>query len=139
MAAHANPVKIPVPADRRISSVASLCEQHGVACGSTDCMVGFIRAIRDNKLLAMEFWRIVSAITDEDCAGMTSTECVNQVILEMIAQGVTGQSVAGILAAGRGPRGAMSELASLLEGEDIGSPVIDEPPRVEVVEVKDDI
>jgi hypothetical protein len=102
-------------------------------------MVGFMRAIHDNKLLAMEFWRIVSAMTDEDCAEMSPTECVNQVILEVTAKGVTGQSVAGVMAAGRGPRGAMSELASLLAGEDIGSPVVNEPPRVEVVEVKDDI
>ena len=70
---------------------------------------------------------------------MSPTECVNQVILEVTAKGVTGQSVAGVMAAGRGPRGAMSELASLLAGEDIGSPVVNEPPRVEVVEVKDDI
>jgi hypothetical protein len=137
MAAQGNPVINPVRADRRIRSVVSLCDKHGVACGSPGSMVAFMRAIHENKLLAMEFWRIVGSITDEEC-GSGSTETVNQLILEVIAKSVTDLDVAGVMAAGRGPGGALIELASMLAGEDVCSPVAEVQP-VEAIESKDDV
>ncbi len=121
-----------------MSCVLSLCEKHGVACGLPGSIVAFMRAIQENKLLAMEFWKIVGEITDEEC-GSGSTETVNQVILEVIAKSVTDLDVAGVMAAGRGPGGALNELASMLAGEDVGSPVVEPPPQVEAAESKADV
>jgi hypothetical protein len=140
MAAQGNPVMNPVRADRRTTSVLSLCEKHGVACGLPGSMVAFMRAIHENKLLAMEFWRIVGDITDEEC-GSGSVETVNQVILGVIAKSVTDLDVAGVMAAGRGPGGALIELASMLAGEDVGSPLVaaEAPPPVEAIESRADV
>jgi hypothetical protein len=114
-----------------IQKVAKVCAMHGLPSGSTGDLGAFMRALDTDKLLAMNFWSLVVKITDQindQISVQNSVQIIaqqngsNLTLLEAIAQGVTGRSVAEIEAAGGEPKWLIQQMAAMLAGEDIQIP-----------------
>lgn len=88
---------------------------HGIPSGPAGDLGTFIRALNDDKLLAMNFWSLVVRISDQENGS-------NKALLEAIAEGVTGRSVAETEAAGGEQRWLMEQMAAMLAGEDVRIP-----------------
>jgi len=124
MLANANPradaVLAPDPTTREIVAV---CAKHSVAYGSPDDLVGFMRALHENKHLAMDFWSTVARLTKERRGWVTEPDW----LLIAIIEGVTGQSVAVATASPGAQRLLVRKLASMLAGQDVPSPAEEDP------------
>ena len=107
--------------------VAKMCVMHGLPIRSTGDLGTFMRALDTDKLLAMNFWSLVVKITDQISAQISNQTSAqdngsigsNRPLLEAIAVGVTGRSVAEIEAAGGEPKWLIQQMAAMLAGEDI--------------------
>jgi TonB family protein len=113
----------PAEMDRQVRRIMSVCNMHGVAFGSARELPGFLRALEENKHLAMDFWAIVARMTDEEgmrAGGQVSpSHVLNARTLEGIVLGVTNCSVAEVITSSGEPSRALGKLASLLAGEDL--------------------
>ena len=108
-----------------IQHVAKVCVMHGLPSGSAADLGTFMRALDTDKLLAMNFWSLVVKITDqigEHIQSSAQETGSNSPLLEAIAHGVTGRSVAAIEAAGGEPKWLIQQMAAMLAGEDIQIP-----------------
>jgi periplasmic protein TonB len=103
-----------------VNSIASLCATHRIPRGNPLDLGAFLRALRENRHLAMEFWKAVARVSDES-AGLALV-AINGVVLEAVIGAVTGCSVAEMIAAGSEQRRLVGELGSLLAGEDADGP-----------------
>jgi hypothetical protein len=115
--------------------VATVCAMHGVPCGSASNLGTFMRALDNDKLLAMNFWSLVVKITDQLSEHEIGS---NQPLLEAIARGVTRHSVAEVEAAGGEPKWLIQQMAAMLAGEDVHIPpagAVPAPPIVETPRV----
>src|SRR5260370_36889104 len=65
MLANANPRVGTAPRSRSAREVVAICATHDIPYGSRECLAGFMRALHENKHLAMEFWSLVSRRTRE--------------------------------------------------------------------------
>jgi TonB family protein len=109
----------PVSIDQFFRKIVLLCDRHDVAWGTPESLAGFMRSLKEDSHLAMDFWSVVAQMSDEG-SGL-GPEMNRQ--LGVIVEGVTGRTVAEVRATGPVEKQAVSELASLLSGEDIWSPL----------------
>ncbi len=77
-----------------------------------------MRALHENKHLAMEFWSLVSRLTRE----RTGQDSKPDWILDTILVGVTGEGVAEATASPGAQRLLVRRLQAMLAGEDVASP-----------------
>lgn len=114
--------------------VATVCAMQGVPSGSAGDLGTFMRALDNDKLLAMNFWSLVVKITDQISAQLSAQEIAsNQQLLEAIARGVTRRSVAELEAGGGEPKWLIQQMAAMLAGEDIQIPsTLQIPPSVQI-------
>ena len=119
--------------------VATVCVTHGVPSGSAADLGTFMRALDNDKLLAMNFWSLVVKITDQMADQLSAQEIAsNQPLLEAIARGVTKRSVAELEAGGGEPKWLIQQMAAMLAGEDIQIPpaaMVPAPPIAETPRV----
>jgi hypothetical protein len=110
-----------------IQKVTKVCVMHGLPSGSPGDLGTFMRSLNHDKLLAMNFWSLVVKITDQ-ISNETSIQTSahengsNPELLETIAQGVTGRSVAEVEAVGGEPKWLIQQMAAMLAGEDVQIP-----------------
>ena len=103
------------PEDRLVRQVVAICAKHGVAYGSPEDLPGFVHALSENKHLAMDFWSMVARIPDSGSPAVTNADWQ----LRIIAEGVTGRTLADLNAMGSAQQASLRQLASLLAGEDV--------------------
>ena len=108
-------MEVALPTDRSTREIIGVCAKHGLAYGSPDNLVTFMRALHENKHLAMDFWSLVARLTKENADGATEPDW----LLQAIVEGVTGHSVAEISAAPGAQRLLVRKLANLLAGQDL--------------------
>jgi outer membrane biosynthesis protein TonB len=126
----ASPISV-AQTDPYVRRIAGVCDMHRVAVGSLAELEGFLKALDEDKHLAMDFWAVMGKMSDEGSAYLAG-RTLNAKMLEVVVEAVTGVSVADILAAGEHPRHVVAQLVRLLAGEDIHSPVVvDDGPDVE--------
>jgi TonB family protein len=133
MAAYPDLRSEPVSVDHFIRKIVLLCDRHDVAWGTPEKLAEFIRALKDNKHLAMDFWSVVAQMSAE--TSVVGPEPHR--LLEVIVEGVTGRTVAEVIGVGSAQRQAINDLASLLAGEDIWNPVGKSSKREETRWVED--
>ncbi len=97
---------------RPVREFQAICAKHGLACGSPEDLAGFLRALGENKLLAMNFWSVVAKLSDGKNA-LDSSE-----VLAAIVQGVAGQSLEEA-SASSAQQPLVDKLARMLAGEDV--------------------
>ena len=116
-----------------VNSITSLCDLHLIPRGNPLNLGAFLRALSEDRHLAMDFWRAVARASDES-PGLALVE-MNGVVLEAVITTVTGRSIAQMIAAGGDQRRWVGELGSLLAGEDADGPFAD--PMVKGVQIED--
>ena len=89
-----------------------VCSMHGIPTGNIGNLATFMRALPEDKSLAMNFWSLMARMHDLEQGS-------NERLLEAIAEGVTGRSVIEVHATGGEPRRLMKQMAAMLAGEDI--------------------
>jgi TonB family protein len=120
MLANANPYAGAIPVNPFAREIAAVCDKHAVGHGSPGKLADFMRALDRNKHLAMDFWSLVVRISSEERGGSIDPDW----LLAVIVEGVTGWNVASLRAAGTPETEHVTELASMLAGEDVHSPVL---------------
>jgi hypothetical protein len=118
----------PLSPDTYSKKIKMLCAVHGVPCGSPANLAMFLRAVNEDKCLAMNFWSLMARMHDLEQGS-------NEVLLEAIAEGVTGRSVVEVHAAGGEPRWLMKQMAAMLAGEDIDIAAVVQVPAAAVREI----
>jgi protein TonB len=109
---------------RPVREIQAICAKHHLACGEPVNLAGFLRALGENKLLAMNFWSVVARLGD----GRNGRALDTNEVLAAIMQGVTGQSLTEATA-GSAQQGLLDKLARMLAGEDVQLPA-EEPAAV---------
>jgi TonB family protein len=120
MLANANPYAGSIPVNPFAREIAAVCDKHAVGHGSPGKLADFMRALDRNKHLAMDFWSLVVRISSEERGGSVDPDW----LLAVIVEGVTGWNVATLRAAGTPETKQVTELAHMLAGEDVHSPVL---------------
>jgi TonB family protein len=120
MLANANSQTDSMPLDRNIREVVAICATHDLPHGEPNDLVGFMRALNENKHLAMNFWSLVARLSEK---GPHSSQ--PDWILAIIVEGVTGRSLDQVREVGPAHRVLVSRLASMLAGEDMKEPLPD--------------
>ena len=122
MLANANPQLNEAPVDRNVREVIAVCAKNGIAYGELNSLVGFMRALKDNKQFAMNFWSLVARLSEQP-ADPANPEW----LLGTIVEGVTGMPLAKVRDAGPAHRVLVTRLSKMIAGEDIQNPVDDVP------------
>ncbi|HEY2861382.1 MAG TPA: energy transducer TonB [Terracidiphilus sp.] len=113
----------PAATGRPVREFQAICAKHSLACGAPEDLAPFLRALSENKLLAMNFWSVVARLGDDRHAlDSQSSALDSQGILAAIVQGVTGQSIAQAAAANPSQQALVDQLARMLAGEDMMPP-----------------
>jgi hypothetical protein len=108
--------------------IAMVCAMHGIPTGTIGNLATFMRALPEDKGLAMNFWSLMAKMHDLEQGS-------NAAPLEAIAEGVTGRSVVEVHAAGGEPRWLMKQMAAMLAGEDIDLSAVAQVPATAPVSV----
>ena len=108
---------------RTAREIAVLCDQHSVPCGAPEDLAVFLRALDENKLLAMEFWSLVARGTERNPRATTDPTA----LLTAIVEAVTAQTLAEFESAGAAQRLLVKRTAGILAGEDIHAPIAPGP------------
>jgi hypothetical protein len=113
-----------------VSRVMSLCDLHGIPSGRPADLADLLLALQKNKLLAMDFWRVVAQMSGDggesaapDSSSVPDEAALNQrerqeLVLEGIVRAITGLGPSEMIAAGRDAQRSVQRMASLLAGED---------------------
>jgi hypothetical protein len=112
-----------LPLGRTAREIAALCEKHSVPCGAPEDLVIFLRALDENKHLAMEFWALVNRATERNPAAVTDPKA----LLAAIVEAVTAQTLAEAESAGSAQRLLVKRTAGMLAGEDVHAPIAPGP------------
>jgi TonB family protein len=123
MLANANPKIDAVPADRNVREFVAICAKHCVPYGELNNLAGFMRALHDNKHLAMNFWSVVARMSERPAPEANGPDWM----LAAIVEAVTGLPLEEVREAGPAHRLVVSRLASMLAGEDVQTPVEEMP------------
>jgi hypothetical protein len=115
-------------ADSYSKKIAMVCAMHGIPTGNVGNLATFMRALPDDKSLAMNFWSLMARMHDLEQGS-------NERLLEAIAEGVTGRSVIEVHATGGEPRRLMKQMAAMLAGEDIDLSEVAQVPAAAPVSV----
>lgn len=124
MLANANSKTDSMPLDRNVREVVAICATHSLSYGEPNDLVGFMRALNENKLLAMNFWSLVARLSDKGGPHPNQPDW----ILATIVEGVTGRTLDEVRAVGPAHRVLVTRLANMLAGEDVLDPIADVPP-----------
>ena len=119
MLANANSPTDASSLDRNVREVVAICATHDLAHGEPNDLVTFMRALHEDKHLAMNFWSLVARLTDKGGPHPNQPDW----ILATIVEGVTGRSLDEVRAVGPAHRVLVSRLASMLAGEDVLAPI----------------
>lgn len=116
--------------DPSVEQIKAVCSKHSIPCGKPDSLKRFVRALHDNKYFAMDFWSLVARVMDfwSLVASLTDQDrsADPDRLLAAIVQGVTGRSLDDVNASSTIQRLLVREIAGLLAGEDVQTPL---PPR----------
>jgi TonB family protein len=99
--------------DLHIRKFRSICDMHGVQCGSHEDLRGFTHKLTEDRAFAMDFWAFTGKLSSRDGGGLSDER-----MLAVIVEGITGDSIQdtdGEL------KGFIDELAALLAGVDVHS------------------
>ncbi|HWB32610.1 MAG TPA: energy transducer TonB [Acidobacteriaceae bacterium] len=99
---------------RPVREIQALCARHNLPCGSPADLPSFLRALGENKLLAMNFWSAINRMGD----GKHGRALDPGEVREAVVCGVTGQSVEEISTSPQ-QREWIDRLTRLLAGEDV--------------------
>ena len=115
----------PVSSDRNVREIIAVCAKHEIPCGTTENLAGFMRALYDNKHLAMDFWAVVARLT-----GSGGEAASPDGLLAIVVEGVTGQTIAEVRATGPADSALVGKLARILAGHDeLPAPESKFPPQ----------
>jgi hypothetical protein len=110
----------------------SLCDLHGIPSGRPADLADLLQALQKNKLLAMDFWRVVAQMSGDggesaapDSSPVPDEAALNErerqeLTLEAIVRAITGLGPSEMIAAGRDAQHLVQRMESLLAGEDMG-------------------
>src|SRR5690242_293095 len=125
MLANANPqlneTPNETPVDRNVREVIAILAKNAVQYGDLNSLVGFMRALNENKQFAMNFWSLVARLSAQQ-----SDAGNPEWLLAAIVQAVTTMPLAEVRAAGPAHRVLVMRLAKMLAGEDIQEPILDQ-------------
>src|SRR5580704_2848431 len=97
--------------DLHIRKFRSICDMHGVQCGSHEDLRDFLHKLTEDRHLAMDFWAFTGKLTSRE-----GGELSDQQMLAVVVEGITGSS---IQSADGELRGHIDELVALLAGVDV--------------------
>lgn len=126
---NATSISTTVPVDRLLRKIHVVCAKHNVSFGSPDDLAAFLRKLREDRHLAMDFWVLNAAISSND-----GEELSEEQVFQIIVYAITGCDVPEeVRKLGGEPAKSLDDLHDLLRGVDIdnplrGSPAEPEPP-----------
>ena len=94
---------------------------HRVPVGSPAELAGFLTALDEDKHLAMDFWAVMGKMSEEGPAYLAG-QPLNERMLEVVVEAVTGLSVAEVITSSEESLGVVERLSRLLGGEDLNQP-----------------
>ena len=97
--------------DLHIRKFRSICDMHGVQCGSHEDLRDFTHKLTEDRPFAMDFWAFTGKLSSREGGGLSDER-----MLAVIVEGITGDSIQdtdGEL------KGLIDELAALLAGVDV--------------------
>jgi TonB family protein len=97
--------------DLHIRKFRSICDMHGVQCGSHENFRDFMQKLTEDRHFAMDFWAFTGKLTSRE-----GGELSDQQMLAVVVEGITGSS---IQSADGELRGHIDELVALLAGVDV--------------------
>ena len=116
----ASPISV-AQTDPYVRRIAAVCDMHRVPVGSPAELGGFLKALDEDKHLAMDFWAVMGKMGEEGSAYLAGLT-LNGRMLEVVSEAVTGLRVAELMASGEEARQVVSQVVRLLAGEDLHSP-----------------
>jgi TonB family protein len=118
MSTSANILTTPQLFDLHVRKFRSICDRHGVPFGSHKYLHGFIHTLAENKHFATEFWAFTGKLSSRD-EGQLSDEHM----LAVIVEGIAGDDVPDAPDAVDELKSVANQLASLLAGANVQSPL----------------
>ncbi|HEX7159192.1 MAG TPA: hypothetical protein VF214_09275, partial [Edaphobacter sp.] len=113
----------PISLEIYIKKIQSVFDMHRVEFSTPDALAPFVRKLREDRHLAMDFWALTAAISTSE-----GGELPNDQMLELIVRGVTRKDPAEVRQSGDDEmKQALDDLGRLLAGVDLDSP----PPEAE--------
>jgi TonB family protein len=101
--------------DIYVKKLRSICDMHGVRFGSPYDLTDFMQKLAENKHFAMDFWAFTGTLSSREGGGLS-----NDQMLAVVVESVACSEIPG---ADFGLRKLVNDLASLLAGVDLHSPV----------------
>jgi TonB family protein len=114
MSATANSLQKPQGFDLYLRKFRVICTMHGVEIGSRANLSGFMQKLMEDRHLAMDFWALVSKLSDREGGELSDDQ-----ILAVVVEGVTGSEPSDEDAETKRIGG---DLRAMLAGVDIQSP-----------------
>jgi TonB family protein len=101
--------------DRYVRKFRSICEMHGIQFGSHENLPEFVHRLADDRYFAMDFWAFTGRLSRREEGDLTDEQ-----MLALIIEGIAGDEVPD---ANGELKDAIAELAALLAGVDVQSPL----------------
>jgi TonB family protein len=114
MSATANSLQKPQRFDLYLKKIRVICTMHGVEVGARTNLPGFMQKLMEDRHLAMDFWALVSKLSDREGGELSDDQ-----ILAVVVEGVTGSEHSDEDAETKRIAG---DLRSMLAGVDIQGP-----------------
>jgi TonB family protein len=114
MSATANSLQKPQGFDLYLRKFRVICTMHGVEIGSRTNLSGFMQKLMEDRHLAMDFWALVSKLSDREGGELSDDQ-----ILAVVVEGVTGSEPSDEDAE---TKRIVGDLRAMLAGVDIQSP-----------------
>jgi TonB family protein len=101
--------------DRYVRKFRSICEMHGIQFGSQENLPEFLHRLADDRYFAMDFWAFTGRLSRRE-----DGELSDEQMLALIVEGIAGEELHD---ADGELKGVIAELAALLAGVDVQSPL----------------
>lgn len=101
--------------DKTFRRIHSVFEMHGVRFGAPDCLPEFFEKLRLNRHFAMDFWALTGKLSSREYGELSDDE-----MLTVLVKSITGKAPQELDVSAKQ---AIDQLARLLAGEDIESPI----------------
>jgi TonB family protein len=104
-----------------IKKIQSILDMHRVEFGAPENLPVFLKRLREDRHLAMDFWALTAAISTSE-----GGELPNDQMLELIVRGVAGKDLAEVRQSGDDEmKQTLDDLGRLLAGVDLDSPTLE--------------
>jgi TonB family protein len=103
--------------DQYVRKFRSICEMHGIQFGSVGNLPDFIHRLADDRYFAMDFWAFTGRLSSREDGNLSDEQ-----MLALVVEGIAGDEV---LDAEGELKSVLAELAALLAGIDVQSPLPD--------------